>query len=217
MLTKFLFADLPELFYTINLTPAIFLGFTKFGPLTLALILGLFLILASSIIFLIFYFKKSDGKKYQIALLSLIVIAWLPLYINFTYNNLYDFSENLKALKYGNSSKKILRICDMDNRQNMGGIYCRLFSFATFVKNNLPAGSEAELLTSPGLDGFLNYYLYPDYKIVDKADYLLFYRPNNYLFKDNILYKRQNGEDIIIGKYKMLSAKSDTEFILKKQ
>jgi len=212
MFLKLLFTDLPELFYTINLIPGI-----NFGTLTLTLISGLFLLLAGLIIFLFFYFKKLGEKKYQTILFSLIAVAWLPLYLNFTYNNLYDLSENLKALKFSDPSKRILRMCDMDNRQNLGGVYCRLSSFFTFIKNNLSAGSEVELLTSPGLDGFFNYYLYPDYKIIDNADYLLFYYPANYIFNNNILYKRQGGKDLIIGKYKMLYAKSDAEFILKKE
>lgn len=213
---KLLFTDLPELFYTINLTPGILLPGIKFGPLTLSLVSGLFLIFASLIFFLIFHFKKLGEKKYQVILFSLIIVAWLPLYINFTYNNLYDLSENLKALKYNNLNKRILRMCDIDNRQNLGGAYCRLFSFFTFIKNHLPAGTEVQLLTAPGREIYFNYYLYPDYKIVDNSNYLLFYSPNNYMFKNNILYKREGKKNLIIGKYEMLFAKSDIEFILKK-
>lgn len=209
MLAKLLFTDLPELFYTINFMPGI-----KVGRLTLTLISGLFLILAGLIAF---YFKKKLSEKtYKAILLGLIVVAWLPLYINFTYNNLYDLSENFKALPYSDSSKRVLRVCNIDNRQDLGGAYCGLFSFMTFIKNRLPAGTEAELLAAPGLDAYFIYYLYPDYKIVDSSDYLLFYRANNYLFKDNTLYKRAGGKNLIIGKYKLLFAKSNLEFILKK-
>ncbi len=217
MLLKLIFTNSPELFYTINMIPGILISGMKVNSLTLVLVSGLALIFAGSIAFLIFYFKNLGENKFQMILLGLIVIAWLPLYINFTYNNIYDLSENLGALKYSNSSKNILRICNIDNRQNLNGIYCRLFSFFTFVKNRLPAGSNVKILVAPGMDAYFNYYLYPNYKIVDQADYILFYHPNNYLFKNNILYKRENNKNIIIGKYEMLSAKSNTEFILKKQ
>lgn len=217
MFLKLLFTNLPELFYTINLTPGILISSIKFNPLSLTLASGLALIFANLIIFLIFYLKKLDEKKYNAILFGLIVIAWLPLYINFTYNNLYDLSENFKVLKFSDSSKRVLRLCNMDNRQNVGGVYCRLFSFFTFIKNNLPAGSEVQLLTSPGLDAYFNYYLYPDYKIVDQADYLLFYYPNSYIYKDSLLYHRQGDKDFVMGKYKILFAKGNGEFILKKQ
>jgi len=217
MLLKLLFTDLPELFYTINLTPPILLQGIKFGPLSITLITGVFLLLAGLIVFLFFHFKKLGEKKFRAILFGLITLAWLPLYLNFTYNNLYDLSENLKALKFSDSSKRVLRLCNMDNRQNVGGVYCRLFSFFTFIKNNLPAGTEVELLTSPGLDGYFNYYLYPNYNIVKQADYILFYYPNSYIYKDNILYHRQGDKDFVMGKYKILFAKSNGEFILKKQ
>lgn len=216
MLLKALLTDLPELLYTINLMPGTILLKTKFGFLTLSLFSGLVLILASLIIFLIFYFKKTEEKKYQ-AILLCVIAAWLPLYINFTYNNLYDLSENFGILKYKNSSKRILRTCAIDNRQNLGGAYCGLFSFVTFTKNNLPAGSEVELLTSPELSAYLNYYLYPNFKIAGEADYLLAYYPGGYYFKNNILYKRQNGADLAVGEYQLLFLKSNNEFILKKQ
>ncbi|MBI2459769.1 MAG: hypothetical protein HYV53_04465 [Parcubacteria group bacterium] len=216
MFLKLLFTDLPELFYTINLTPGILLKVIKFGPLTLSLTSGIFLIFISLIFFLIFYLKKLDEKKCQTILLGLIIMAWLPLYINFTYNNLYDLSENFKTLKFSDSSKRVLRLCNMDSRQNAGGVYCHLFSFFTFIKNNLPAGNEVQLLTSPGLDAYFNYYLYPNYKIVKKADYVLFYYPGGYIYKNNILYKKQDGKDLIIGEYKMLFIKNNAEFILKK-
>ena len=105
----------------------------------------------------------------------------------------------------------------MDNRQNLNGIFCRVSSFTTFIKNNLPAGKEVKLLTSPGLNGYFNYFLYPNYKTADQADYVLFYYAPNYVYKNEHLYKRENGQDLVIGRYDIIAAKSNAEFILKKQ
>jgi hypothetical protein len=218
MLLKLLLTDLPEAFYTINLLPGILMPTKKFGLLTLALIIGAFFIIACLAVFFIFYFRKNLGsKKYYSILLGLIAAVWLPLYLNFSYNNVYDLTENLSWLKYSVSAKRILRTCQMDNRQNLGNIYCRLFSFFTFTKNSLPVGTNVQLLTSPGLDGYFDYFLYPNYKIVNSADYILFYYPNDYIYKDNILYHRQGDKDFVVGKYKILFAKSAAELILKKQ
>ena len=213
MLLKLLFTDVPELFYTIN-----FMMEIRLGRLTITMAAGLFLAIAALIIFLLFHFKKIlDEKKYNAVIIGLIVLARLPLYLNFTYNNLYDLLENLKDLEKNVSGRRILRVCRIDGRQNSHGIFCRLFSFATFAKNNLQAGIEVMLIFRPVLDGMLTYYLYPELKINDQADYILLYFPDGYFYKNEILYEKQGNQNLIIGKYKMLNAKSEVEFILKKE
>ncbi|MDP2709023.1 MAG: hypothetical protein Q8O93_03185 [bacterium] len=213
MIFKALFADLPEMMYTINLIPAI-----NLGPFSLTSAAGLLLICSASAAAL-FYFKNnySDEKKFKHIIIGLTAAAFLPLYLNFFYNNIYDLAENLNGLKYSASSKRVLRLCNMDNRQNLNGIYCRLFSFSTFVRNNLPPGQNVRLLAAPELTGFLKYYLYPDYKIADDADYLLIYYPIGYGYEGQTVYKLEAGKKIVIGRYDALFAKSNGELILKKQ
>ncbi len=111
-------------------------------------------------------------------------------------------------------------MCDMDHYQNIGGIYCRIFSFIQFTKNILPEKQTIKIIAYPSLANYLQYYFYPYFNLTDKiekADYLVYYFPIDYNYQNNFLYsKGQNNQEKVIGEYFLVGERGAQELILKK-
>ena len=214
-----LFIDQPELFYTINVVPGILYKNIPVTPLlggALALSAVFVLSAKNKIVFI--------GGHFDKLIFSLFIIFWLPLYVNFFYNNFYDAVENMDYSSYSENGKRTVRFCNMDNRGG-GEIACRMFSFIKLAENSLPAKSKVKILTaSPFLNTYFNYYLFPRFSItsdINEADYLLYYFHNGYRYKDNILYKiepdnRGEAREVKIGEYSLIDNMGPRRLILKK-
>lgn len=183
-----------EVLYTIHIIPGLL-----YKGVSLILVLGIIFLSLALLLFLISKRKKINLNKY---LIILCLIFWAPLFINFLFNNYLDFLENKKIFKYDIEKKRIARLCHMDNASEY---YCKVFSFLTFAKNYIPSQSRLGIIAFPTTYPYFQYYSYPYFNIVkdlNKADYLLFYLPEEYYsFENNELFKFEPGKKIKIGNY----------------
>jgi len=209
--SKLLFTDQPEAFLTINMIPGILynsVSFTRvFGAIFVALILLMVFLRRKS---------KSINENFNNIIIVFFAIFWTPLFINFFYNNIYDLSENLQYSKHDISGKRIIRLCNIDHRQNLGGTFCKLFSFITYSKNNLPQKTEVKLITSPSLNPYLHYYLYPYFTFNNNASNVLLYFSPDHYYEDSALYKKNKNDNIEIGQYIVVGNMGPGRLILKK-
>ncbi|MFH1523129.1 MAG: hypothetical protein ABIE43_04935 [Patescibacteria group bacterium] len=213
-----LFINKPELFYTINLIPGII-----YNNYSLTLWLGGISIILLIFVFLIIKKIKLVSIKFNRIIIYLFLLLWSPLFINFFYNNIYDLIENITYSRYSTEGKRIVRLCNIDNRGNTGGLACKMFSFIKFSEKNLERNSKIKLLTgSPFLDAYFRYYLYPNFSLTEddnEAEYLLYYFDPEYSFKDNTLYKKiRKDNDVIevsVGEYTLINSLDLNRFILK--
>jgi len=203
--------DQPEVFYTINIISGII-----YKNISISLILSSVLFLLCLLV--VFRKRKSSfiNNNFCRIILFLFLIFWTPLYINFFYNNIYDFIENYQSAKYDIAGKRIIRLCNIDHRQNLNGSACQLLSYINYAKNNLPDKTSVKIISSPSINTYLNYYTFPYFNINDKADYLLFYFPSDYYFKDNIVYKKNKDKDDEVGQYSVVGSLDNNRLILKK-
>ena len=215
--------DQPEIFSTINIIPGI-----AYKNISIALFFGGFLILFCLLFFFLKRKSKIIDKNFNNIIFILFLIFWTPLFVNFFYNNTYDFIENFEYAKYDISGKRILRYCNMDNRQGLSGLSCMMFSFFTFSKNNIPEHSKVKLLASPNTAAYFYYYLYPYFKItkdINESEYLLYYYSPNFKYTDGKLYQiifnkpgdyRDVKEEVEIGEYSAVANLGPGRLILKK-
>lgn len=215
---NFVLLHTPEVSYTINIVR----GFL-YKNIPLLWIVG---IIFSLCIFILFFIKKFVKRvriinnNFRLIIICLILIFWLPLFINLFYNNVYDFTDNLDYYKYDISGKRIIRLCNIDHYQKLGNVYCRIFSFILYTKNTLQTGETIKILSHPFMANYFQYYFYPYFNFTDsieKADYLVYYYSSDFYYQDNILYKKfSDNKDEIVGRYDIVGARGSQEIILKK-
>jgi len=209
-----LLTRIPEVFFTINITP----GFL-YKNIFFSWIVGATFFICILILFFIKRAKIVDNN-FKFIILCFILIFWSPLYFNFFYNNIYDFIDNFEYGKYDINGKRIIRLCSMDYDQKIGGIYCRIFSFIKFTEKILPSNKTVKILSQPSLENYLQYYFYPYFNLtgsIEKADYLLYYYSGDFYYKDNVLYiKNADNSEAIVGQYSLLSSRGTKELILER-
>lgn len=200
--------DQPEILSTINLIPS-----AEYHGIPLTFIVGLF-----AMFFIIILCRKLSALK----LILLIMAFWLPLYANAAYNASYDLIENFSYFELNLSKKRVLRLCNMDHRQDLNNNYCQLYSFFIQVRKILPKDSTLGIAAAPGMETFFYYYLFPDYKFSEalSAGQLLLYLSANYRFEDGVLYQR--GKDLYgsdekkIGNYLLRGSVGSSKLMLEK-
>ncbi len=115
-----------------------------------------------------------------------IMIAWLPLFINFIYGGIIDLQKAIKLSTVNKNSKAQDRYCQIDKAQNLGGLYCALPTMINEVYTEIPLGAHIFLLNGM-VRPFFEYQLASDYYITDssdRVDYMIVYFPNSPLYSD---------------------------------
>jgi hypothetical protein len=180
-----IFIDQSESLASINGIPAV-----DYWGLNSTLLLGYIFLLVFTLLFI---FRRRLNHKY--AGLFVIALFWLPLYANFTYNNIYDLWENADywALDLGYKLQK--RHCDIDRRNFYGNDFCRLPAFARFIKENIPPGHKVDIFSDYSTKVYLRYHIYPEHRLAEPADYLIT-AGGPYRYQSGVLYgwDRAKGE-----------------------
>ena len=212
--------DQPEVLSTINIVQ----GFLYKDVPLLWIIGGIFIF--ATFILVILKIKFDILKiNFTSIIIFIILIFWLPLLINFFYNNVYDFKENLEMFKHDVSGKRIIRYCNMDRRQGLNGEFCDLMPFIKVIKETIPKNSTVKISSKLGMSPYFYYYdLYALYNFVHdprQADYVIFYYSPDYYFKNDILYQAKNdfnnlAEDRKIGKFSIIKRTGAYLVIFKK-
>jgi len=152
---------------TINIIPGYFLG-----RLPILLLIGLLVLFLSA---LIYFRAQKNESDYVDQLIKLFLFFWLIIFIGFTINNYQDFKRNYYYNQYDLNKKNIIRVCDLDNVE---GKLCRLFSFISLAKKDIPMGSRVQVIAEPIIKTYLIYYSFPYFEFTDQeaaAEYLLIY------------------------------------------
>ncbi|MCX6717312.1 MAG: hypothetical protein NT091_04215 [Candidatus Falkowbacteria bacterium] len=204
-----MFFNQVESFYTIHVIPAIY-----FGEINLTLIIG---ILFCLVVLILFLFKKRI-KSFNSVLIILIIIFWSPFFINSFLNDLYDLKDNYAIGNLNIAQKRLIRLCNMGYARGLenGDRWCRLLNYSMLAKDKLPKKSKVYIMAPNDLAVYLDYYVYPDLKIVnllDKADYILMYQAKNIGFKNKKLSYRDTNI-VINGTYRLVDSFGDNNFIL---
>lgn len=207
--------NLPEAFYTINIIRSI-----DINEISIVLILGILLFF---IIFIIYYIKSSSKLKFNLnnLILVIIFIFWIPVYLIIFYNNIYDLQENFVEYKNKNVLERHkIRLCNMEKVHSSNGQICQLFSYIELVNDSIPSSSLVKIISSPFIEPYLHYYLYPDYDFtydIKNANFVLFYMSQEeYFIENSILKKKLNKKNEEIGSYKIIKSAGPGKFILKK-
>jgi len=190
------FISEPDQFYSVNLSPAI-----AINKRSAVLMLGIIFLVTS--LAANFIFNKRAQAKSNI-LLALILLFWSPLYLNSLYNNFYDFYDNLRALKFQDNAKRILRYCQIDMNGELGGKICQFQNFAAMSKNKIPVGSNAKIFTMNNFDVYLKYYLFPEINSIEnieQADYAILYYSANYFVSESELVTDGNPQAELLAEY----------------
>lgn len=211
------FINQPEVFQTIN-----FISGLEYKKIPFLLIIGGIFIFSAIIIFLLARKKEGMGENLKNYFLVLLIFFWMPIYINFLYNNFLDFKENIYVYKGDVKERQKIRLCNIDQNQNSGGKWCNIFSFLDSIDKNIPHGSAISVVKNPYFSPYFDYFLYPDYKIISsiaRANYIVFYYPQDRFFitTQGVLIKVLNGRETKIGKFKILDILNNpNEIILKR-
>jgi hypothetical protein len=209
-----LLTRIPEVLFTINIIPGLL-----YKNIFFSWIVGVIFLIC---VLILFFIKKVKiiNNNFKFIILCLVFIFWLPLYLNFFYNNIYDSMDNLEYGKYDINGKRIIRLCSMDYDQKIGGIYCRIFSFIKFTENTLPSNKTIKILSQPSLENYLQYYFYPYFNLtnsIEKADYLVYYYSADFYYKNNVLYaKNADNSEAVVGRYSLLGSRGTQELVLER-
>lgn len=156
-------------FFNINIFTA-----DLWSDYSLTLLLGLVFLL---LFFICYSFIELDLKKEQ-KLLGFCALCYLPFAWAFYVNITKTIKEDLN---HSESQSLIQNLCQMDKTQNIGGVYCGVGQYLTYIKANLPAGAKVYNFFNPAIANFPYYYLHGDYQTVrdiKQADYLIIYLPD---------------------------------------
>lgn len=214
------FIDQPEVLSTINIIQ----GYLYKNVPLLWIIGGIFIF---AIFVLVILKIKFDilKRNFTNIIIFIILIFWLPLFINFFYNNVYDVKENLEMFKHDVSGRRIIRYCNMDHRQGLNGEFCDLMPFIKIIKETIPEKSTIKISSKLGMSPYFYYYdLYNLYNFVHdprQANYVIFHYSPDYYFKDSILYQAKSDfnnlvEDREIGKFSIIKRTGTYLVIFKK-
>ncbi len=188
------------------------------GDFSTVIVMGIGLWL---ILFVVYWFTSYDLKK-EHKLLTLLVLAWLPFGFGFFVNSTNTLRDDSLRLKKGIDQNVKQTICQMDEAQHLGGVYCSLVMFIADVKKNLPVGAKIKLLVHPNVLIYPKYYLYNDYRLVDKieqADYLLFYATNQNFGMDKngvLQLQTENSKIETFGRWQIIAQYNPQILILKR-
>lgn len=167
-----MFIETAERLNSINKTPVLDLGF-----LSATIIFGsLFLIF----IFLVYpskAFLALKNIKTRSAVLGLMVIFWLPMFVE---NMLADWQHIASAGKVMTATAAVKsenNLCVMDKNDKLEGSICLLEPFVKEVKNVVPAQAKVNIISSGYYALFLKYTLASTYQVTspELADYWLIY------------------------------------------
>ena len=171
---------------------------------------------------LLLYLKKGNkhSQTYIKNIFLVVLIFWFPLYLIFFYNSIYDLVENIDYFKLDNYTKSKERLCNIDARQNSGGIWCRIFPTVEAVKENTETGSKIGLITPGTVDPYFYYFLYPHSQVISnikEADYILFYYPTKiYTFDGESLFEGSGELKKEVGNYELAASLGRDQILLKK-
>ena len=159
-------------FFNIN----IFLA-DHWGGWSVTLVMGL----AFVVLFLLFHYFFALNLKKGSSLLILLALCYLPFGFSFLQNIIKTVSADWSRLAKTPEENIIQSFCQMDDTQNMGGLYCALVRYLDEITDAVPNGSRVKLAFNSGLIIYANYYLYGHYQLVNdynQADYLLIFVAN---------------------------------------
>jgi hypothetical protein len=158
------------------------------------------------ILLLVFLFLSGKSRFVKKWLLLILMISWLPMYLNYSYNNLYGFEDNLKMINQPMSAKQQQRYCAVATNIGSQNFFCGLFPFLDYVFATVEPGSFVKWISNTDSDPYVNYQLKTKFNLVrdiKEADYLiLYYAPDRYVFNQDMLYRiDQSGKSEALGKY----------------
>jgi hypothetical protein len=169
-----MFLETMEKLNSINKTLAL-----SFGSLSTIVIFGLGLYF----LWFIFFMYKSRGipelKKIntKMVLLVLIVIVWLPVFIESTSANWSKIFKEVELVTATTEIKSENRLCIADKNSNLKGGACLMEPYIKEVKTLVPIGSKVVIISDAYYGLFLKYRFIADYQVTSRelADYWLFY------------------------------------------
>lgn len=199
----------PEVLSTVNFIPPVFWGRTS-----LTVIVGSAFLAA----LLLSYLRgRRQGESFKVgSIVRLIGFFWLPLLLVFIYNQYRDFQDNW-SYPADRPGKEIARLCDIDQRQGLGGLLCALNGYMSYVKKTLPEGATVRLAVAPGIENNFYYSLLDRSKFAKDADYVLMYYPQGYMVKDNAVYERSGKLAAEFASYKPVRVFSPLQAVLVKK
>jgi hypothetical protein len=151
------------------------------------------LILIGSFLFLFviraYFANKKDIKKGleetdSNRILKIFLLFWLIILVGFTIGNYRTFNTNKNYSRYGLEDRQIIRTCSL----TLDGELCRIFSFFSISKENVPMGSKVQVISDPIIKNYIFYYFYPYFELTEnklEAEYILDYEMRS--IKKNIL------------------------------
>lgn len=170
---SFFLFEQSERLLTINVIPGVF-----YKHLPLVFLWGS--IFVAFYFLTLFFLRKNNTLKRNEIILLVVVAAWLPLFASAFYNNLYDTIENFRIRNYSSGAKRVVRYCNLDNRENTKGMFCLLNSATMMLKKVVPENSKVAVVSQPVLKPYLRYYILPELNYVtdlNQTEYVLVYYP----------------------------------------
>jgi hypothetical protein len=182
---------------------------TIFG-ININIIAGLFLL---AITLFLLWRKKTDSFFWAVVCLS------LPFYMLsfYCYTSELFFTKNYLPLNM--EDRRMMRLCLIDQKQNMHGYLCGVSHMVDSVRKNVPKNSKIQLTLDSGYNTYFSYFLYPDYVIAGESEYMVVYgSPNyNYDMRTKILFKRDDASKMVpIGKFDVITNMGANNLLLKK-
>ena len=211
-----MFLETAEKLNAVNKIPVLDLGFFSatiiFGSLFLIV---LFLIYPSKA------FLAFKNIKTRSAVLGLIVIFWLPMFIE---NVLADWQHIAGAGKVMTSladAKAENNLCMMDKNDDLKGSICLLEPFVKEVKKVVPAGAKVNIVSRGFYGLYLKYALVSTYQVTspELADYWLIYSSEigYQLTTDNELLEVKGETKKSLGRWQVVEIINKDMVIIKRQ
>lgn len=171
--------------------------------------------------------KKFFRLKFKLPVLSLIIVAWLPLGLYWFYDQSVEFVQALELLRKDEMSQLRHRACQIESHSSFGNALCNLPIFVQLIYQEMPLKSQIFIADSD-LRPFLEYLLSSDYVITDDeeiADYIVIYFPTQAFYIDNegntYVSSRDNNFTLekskVLGKFEIITAVNQNVLILKPQ